>query len=316
MKVFVLLLLSTTCAFGQVPAPTVALRFLPYDLPAGCGRAAYLTPTGDLKYIELTPNNPSLRIQVTAGPTLTLFEPPSAALTEQLKAKLVAEGRPNAPVRYTADVLTPMAQVSFQSTLPRALAILFPTGKDRPKLLGYAMSDDLENFRPGYRRLFNLTSRTIVGRLGKRTATLQPRSVMDIGPIAEGDTLTFVPITLGYMKDGALLPLTASRWAHDPTQRTVVFIYEDPADQRIRVQACSERTDLPELGDPSAGLAVGFGSQGAKGNKPAANSPVSRPVSTAPVKAPEGPRALTEAEAAEMKARREVDSTNFQLPSL
>lgn len=315
MQALVFLLLATTCVLAQAPAPTVALRFLPYDLPAGCERAAYLTPTGDLKYIELTPNNPSLRIQVMTGPSLTLYEPPSAALTEQLKAKLVAEGRPNAPVRYTADILTPMAVVSFQSTLPRALAVLFPTGKERPKLLGYAMTDDLETFRPGNRRLFNLTTRIIVARLGKRTATLQPRSVTDIGPIAEGDTLIFVPITIGYLKEGVLLPLTASRWAHDPTQRTVVFIYEDPTDQRIRVQACAERTDLPEIGDVSAGLAVGFGAKASGGRQTAATSNPPA-VSTKPATTREPARALTEAEAAEAKARREVDSTNFILPTL
>ena len=154
MKNLWLLLWATTCTLGQTPSPTVALRFLPYDLPAGCERAAYLTPTGELKYLELTPNNPSLRIQVTSAPRITLFEPPTAALTEKLKAQLAAEGRPNAPVRYTAEVLTPMAEIIFQSTLARGLAILFPTGRDRPKLQGYAMSDDLETFRPGYRRIF------------------------------------------------------------------------------------------------------------------------------------------------------------------
>jgi len=305
-----LLLASAAIGLAQTPPPPIALRVLPYDVPAGCERATYFTPEGDLRNVELTPNNPSLRFRAAGGARVYLYEPPSAELTSRIKARLAAEGRPNAPVRYTPDQLTPLAEIVFQAPAARALAVLFPTGRDRPKLLGYAMSDETSAFRPGCRRIFNLTQRDIGARLGSREIALKPFSVMDIGPIAEGDKLTFVPAEIWNMQNGVRQPLSASRWAHDPNQRTVVFIYEDVAEGRVRIQACSERTDIPEPGDAPAAAAVGFGAKPATG----------KPATVASAKPAEVPAAkpvpLTEAEAAEKKARDSVDSTNFVLPSL
>lgn len=305
-----LLLLLPALAAAQAATET-AVRLLPYDLPPGVTKAAYLTREGDLREVELAPNNPGPRIRVPAAAETMLYEPPSAALREQLRARNAAEGRPNAPLRFTPEVLTPLARVVFPAPGGRQLAVLFPTGREAPRLLGYGMSDDPTRFAPGGRRLFNLTSRTIVARLGQQSATLRPQSGMDIGPIAAGDKLTFVPVEIGYLRDGAVQPLTATRWAHDPVQRTVVFIYEDPAEGRVRIQACSERTDIPEPGDLPAGGAVGLGGkpQGAvaAAGKPA---PKGEPRPTAP----ESPRPPSEAELAEMKARESVDSTNFVLP--
>lgn len=295
---------------AQAPA-TTSLRLLPYDVPPGCERCVYLNPEGNLRNVELTPNNPSLRIHVPAAGKVFLYEPPSAELTAQIKAKLAAEGRPNAPVRYTAEQLTPIAEITLQDPSSQALAVLFPTGRDRPKLLGYAMSDEPARFRPGCRRMFNLTQQTIGAKLGSREIVLKPLSAMDVGPIASGDALVFVPVEIWYLKDGARHPLSASRWAHDPNQRTVVFLYEDTAEGRIRIQACSERTDIPEPGEAPAAAASGFGSATLAG-KPGLVAAKGKPAEAA---APR-PRTLTEAEAAEKKARESVDSTNFTLPSL
>jgi len=310
-RLLALLLLLPALALAQTATET-AVRLLPYDLPAGVSKAAYLTKEGDPREVELTPNNPSLRIRVPAAAETMLYEPPSAELRERLRARNAAEGRPNAPLRFTPDVLTPLARVAFPSPGGRQLAVLFPTGRDNPKLLGYGMSDDPARFGAGWRRLFNLTARTIVARLGRQQVTLRPQSGMDVGAIAAGDKLAFVPVEIGYLADGAVRPLTATRWAHDPVQRTVVFIYEDPAERRVRIQACAERTDIPEPGDAPAGGAVGLG------GKPAAGSAAAgRPAAAAPVAAakPERPRGPTEAELAERKARESVDSTNFILPT-
>lgn len=300
---------SAVIGLAQTPPPPIALRVLPYEVPAGSERAAYFTPEGELRNVELTPNNPSLRFRVAGGPRVYLYEPPSAELTARIKAKLAAEGRPNAPVRYAPDQLTPLAEIVFQAPAPRALAILFPTGRDRPRLLGHAMSDEPSAFRPGCRRIFNLTQREIGARLGRREVSLRPLSVMDVGPIAEGDRLVFVPAEIWHVQDGARQPLSASRWAHDPNQRTVVFIYEDVAEGRVRIQACSERTDIPEPGDAPAAVAVGFGSRPVNGKPAVAGNKPAEPAASKPVP-------LTEAEAAEKKARDSVDSTNFVLPSL
>lgn len=311
---FLLPLLLAALATAQTPPPPAALRLLPYDLPPGAERAAYFTPEGDLRQVELAPNNPSLRIRVAGGSRVMLYEPPSAALTERLKAKLAAEGRPNAPVRYPPESLTPLAEVVFQAPAPRALAVLFPTGKERPRLLGYAMADDPGSFRAGHRRLFNLTQRTVVAKLGKREATLRPMSVLDVAPIGDGDQLVFVPVEIGYLKDGVRRPITATRWAHDPVQRTVVFLYEDPAEGRVRIQACAERTDLPETGEAPAGGAAGFGSR--PGSAPGRAGQGPAVAATKPETPRPAARPLTEAEKAEMKARESVDATNFLLPPI
>lgn len=305
-----LLLLVPALAAAQAVTET-AVRFLPYDLPPGVSKAAYLTREGDLREVELSPNNPGPRIRVPAAAETILYEPPSAELRERLRARNAAEGRPNAPVRFTPDVLTPLARVVFPTPGGRQLAVLFPTGRDAPRLLGYGMSDDPTRFAAGGRRIFNLTSRTIVARLGQQRATLRPQSGMDVGPIATGDKLQFVPVEIGYLRDGAVQPLTATRWAHDPVQRTVVFLYEDPADGRVRIQACSERTDIPEAGDIPAGGAVGLGAKPSAGGRPAATTVAAKPAAPA---APEVPKAPTEAQLAEMRARESVDSTNFVLP--
>lgn len=309
MRPLLVLLAAAVLGQAQTPPPSVALRLLPYEVPAGCERAAYFTPEGELRNVELAPNNPSLRFRVAGGARAYLYEPPSAELTARLKAKLAAEGRPNAPVRYTPDQLTPLAEIVFQAPATRALAVLFPTGRDRPKLLGYAMSDDASAFRGGNRRIFNLTQRTIEARLGRQNVSLKPLSALDVGPIANGDQLVFVPAEIWYLQDGVRQPLSASRWAHDPNQRTVVFIYEDTAEGRVRIQACSERTDIPEPGDAPAAAAAGFGS------KPVAGKPVAASTRPAETDAPKA-RPLSESEAAEKKARESVDSTNFILPRL
>lgn len=303
-------LLLPALALAQAATET-AVRLLPYDLPPGVSKAAYLTKEGDLREVELMPNNPSPRIRVPAAAETMLYEPPSAELRERLRARNAAEGRPNAPIRFTPEVLTPLARISFPSPGGRQLAVLFPTGRESPRLLGYGMSDDPARFGSGGRRLFNLTSRTIVARLGRQQVTLRPQSGMDVGAIAEGDKLAFVPVEIGYLADGAVRPLTATRWAHDPVQRTVVFIHEDPAEGRVRIQACSERTDIPEPGDLPTGGAVGFG------GKPGARAVEGKPAPAAPVAAarPDKPRAPSEAELAERRARESVDSTNFVLPS-
>lgn len=310
MRRLLSVLLLPALAAAQVATET-AVRLLPYDLPPGVSKAAYLTKEGDLREVELTPNNPGPRIRVPAAGETILYEPPSAELRERLRARNAAEGRPNAPLRFTPDVLTPLARVAFPSPGGRQMAVLFPTGRDNPRLLGYGMSDDPTRFTGGGRRLFNLTSRTIVARLGQQRLTLKPQSGMDVGPIAAGDKLQFVPVEIGYLRDGAVLPLTATRWAHDPVQRTVVFIYEDPAEGRVRIQACAERTDIPEPGDAPVGGAVGFGGKPA-GAVATAGKPATK--GQAKPSAPEGPRPLSEAELAERKARESVDSTNFVLP--
>ena len=303
------LLLLPALAAAQSATET-ALRLLPYDLPAGVTKAAYLTREGELREVELAPNNPSPRIRVPAAAETMLYEPPTAELRERLRARNAAEGRPNAPLRFTPEVLTPLARVVFPSPGGRQLAVLFPTGQASPKLLGHGMTDELAAFPAGGRRLLNLTPRVIVARLGKERVTLAPRSGRDIGAIAEGDRPVFVPVEIGYVRDGEVQPLIASRWAHDPKQRTIVFIHEDPADGRVRVQACSERTDLPAPGEAPV-AAAGFGAQGPSRGRPAAAKPGA---AVAAATKPEGPRALTEAELAERQARDAVDGTNFRLP--
>lgn len=301
-------LLLPALAAAQAAVET-AVRLLPYDLPPGVSKAAYFNREGDLREVELAPNNPGPRIRVPATGETILYEPPTEELRERLRARNAAEGRPNAPVRFTPEVLTPLARVVFPSPGGRQLAVLFPTGRESPRLLGYGMTDDPARFAPGTRRIFNLTSRTIVARLGRQRATLKPQSGMDVGAIAEGDKLTFVPVEIGYLRDGEVQPLTATRWAHDPVQRTVIFLHEDPAEGRVRIQACSERTDIPEPGDLPAGGAVGFGGKAAPGAGATA-----KPVAGKPAPKPEGPRPLTEAQLAERNAREAVDSTNFTLP--
>lgn len=311
-RALALLLLLPLAAAAQAPTET-SVRLLPYDLPPGVSRAAYLTREGELREVELTPNNPSLRIRLPAAAETMLYEPPTAELRERLRARNAAEGRPNAPLRFTPEVLTPLARIVFPSPGGRQLAVLFPTGQPTPRLLGHGMADDPSRFAAGGRRIFNLSSRTIVARLGDRRATIQPRSGLDVGPIAGGDRLVFVPVEIGYLADGEVRPLTATRWAHDPTLRTVVFLYEDPAEGRVRIQACAERTDLPEPGDAPAGGAIGFGAPGRAPAKPAGAPP--RPAGATPNPAVEPPRGPTEAELAERKARESVDSTNFVLPT-
>lgn len=310
MRSLLALLATLAACAAQTPA-TVALRLLPYDVPAGCQRCVYFNPEGVLRDIELTPNNPSQRFRVTAAAKVMLYEPPSPELTERIKARLAQEGRPKAPVTYTPELLTPVAEITFQAPASRALAVLFPTGRNQPKLLGYAMSDEIGGFRPGCRRIFNLTQRIIGARLGNKTVELKPYSAMDIGPIANSDQLVFVPVEIWCLNDGVRHPLSASRWAHDPNQRTVVFLYEDAAEGRVRIQACSERTDIPEPGEAPAAAATGFGSGTPAAKSGPAVTKGGKPAE--PAKAQSTP--LGEAEAAERKARESVDSTNFLLPN-
>ena len=95
---------------------------------------------------------------------------------------------------------------------------------------------------------FNLTSKHLVGRLGKSWLKLPPKdSALVEEPINESGNYP-VEIYFRVPNDERRHPLIESQWRHDPRARSIVFVFNEGKRRAPRIQAFSDFR-MPEKKD-------------------------------------------------------------------
>jgi hypothetical protein len=99
-----------------------------------------------------------------------------------------------------------------------------------------------EKFRVGQMLWFNQTSHEIGGKLGDKEVLIKPmESAIVDSPTS--DSNSYAVIISYRIKDGEdFLPITETRWMHDPRSRQLVFIFNEEGKRLPRIQSF---TDFP-----------------------------------------------------------------------
>jgi len=242
-----LLLLALAAARAAAAETLVGIRLLPFNLPAGCERVAYLDPAGNLRETELRRNHTGARLRLAHAPEIRLFFPPDEALLARLRRE---QGLPEgAKPRVGADRLRVLASIRCPQAGPRMMAVLFGGEAPGPPLVGVAAPDDAASFPAGSYRVYNLTSLEIGGRVDGRDVRIGPLAAgqLTVGPGRDFPARLDIADRLGERR-----PLLEATWRIEADERRVLFVWEDPAAGRVRFQgmtepmAAAEGADEPE----------------------------------------------------------------------
>lgn len=242
--VTVLLLLAA--ARSAAAETLVGIRLLPFSLPSGCERAAYVDAAGILRETELRRNHTGTRLRLAHAPEIRLFFPPDEALLARLRRE---QGLPEgAKPKVGPDRLRVLASIRCPQAGPRMMAVLFGGEPPGPPLIGVAAPDDAGAFPAGSYRIYNLTPHELGGQVDGRSLRIGPLAA---GQLAVGPGRDF-PARLDYANRlGERLPLLEATWRIEADERRVLFVWEDPAAGRMRFQGMSERLpDAEEAEEP------------------------------------------------------------------
>ena len=100
-----------------------------------------------------------------------------------------------------------------------------------------------EVFKNGQMLWFNLSDKAVGGQVGRQRLTIAPnaRSVLD-APAEKGENYN---VNLAFYITGneKLHPLCETKWHHDPTSRTVLFLINEPGSRTPRVMGFPDRRE-------------------------------------------------------------------------
>jgi len=239
-----LLLLGASLGGAGAAETLVGVRVLPFNLPAGCERAAYVDAAGALRETELRRNHTGTRLRLAHAPEIRLFFPPDEALLARLRKE---QGLPDgARPRVDPSRLRVLASIRCPQAGPRLMAVLFGSEPPNPPLVGVAAPDDATAFPAGSYRLYNLTPHALAGTVAGRPVRVAPLAA---GQLAAPTGRDFAARLHYETRAGEQLPLLESTWRIEADERRVLFVYEDAAAGRVRFQGMNEPMGAAEEPD-------------------------------------------------------------------
>ncbi len=92
-----------------------------------------------------------------------------------------------------------------------------------------------DRFKSGQMLWYNLTPHDVGGQVGSQKLAIKPRSRVILDPPASGREDYNVNLAFRIAGKDTLYPLCETRWNHDPTARTVLFIINEAGSRAPRV---------------------------------------------------------------------------------
>jgi hypothetical protein len=152
---------------------------------------------------------------------------PGGAITLRLLAAPPAEDQPVNPAAPSAAVAEGFGDIYLlvtpdpaNQTVPARLQVIDATA---------------DRFKPGQMLWYNLTAHEVGGQVGKQKLAMKGRSKLTLD--APADQAGDYNVNLSFRIAGkpALYPLCETRWVHNPANRTVLFILNEPGSRTPRV---------------------------------------------------------------------------------
>lgn len=147
----------------------------------------------------------------------------------------------------------PVAKVNLPASAKQTIVVLIPTPKgSKLPLRAIAMNAGLKSFKPGSRRVINLSKAPIRGEMGAKPFTrggkknvrflCKPNKIVDV-PALNNHAKVWAshPVILEYHgAHNKWHVLSSSRWFHTPSQRHLVFVYYDTVRSNIILRGISD----------------------------------------------------------------------------
>jgi hypothetical protein len=149
------------------------------------------------------------------------------AITLRLLAAPPAEGQPADPAAPSATVAETLGDIYI-------LVSPDPTNKKIPARM-QVIDAGADRFKNGQMLWYNLTAHEVGGQVGSQKLAMKSRSKLILDAPATGNTDYNVNLSFRIAGKGALYPLCETRWVHDPANRTVLFVINEPGSRAPRV---------------------------------------------------------------------------------
>jgi hypothetical protein len=152
---------------------------------------------------------------------------PGGAITLRLLAAPPAEGQPVNPAAPSAAVA---------ETLGDIYVLVSPDPSNKTVAARMQVIDaSADRFKNGQMLWYNLTAHEVGGQVGKQKLAMKSRSKLILDAPADKGGDYNVNLSFRIAGKGALYPLCETRWVHDPGNRTVLFIMNEPGSRAPRV---------------------------------------------------------------------------------
>jgi hypothetical protein len=152
---------------------------------------------------------------------------PGGAITLRLLAAPPAEGEAPNPAAPSAKVAETVGDIYL-------LVSPDPTNKTVPARM-QVIDATADRFKSGQMLWFNLTAHEVGGQVGKQKLAMKSRSKLILDPPADKAGDYNVNLSFRIAGKGDLYPLCETRWVHDPANRTVLFVINEPGSRAPRV---------------------------------------------------------------------------------
>lgn len=147
----------------------------------------------------------------------------------------------------------PVAQVALPELGKRAIVVLLPSATEsKLPYRAIAMNGDTDKFKPGTRRLLNLSNTLIRGEMGAKPFrrgdsknirfVCKPQKIVEVPVLnPKAKVLASQPAVLEYLSSKKKWNmLSSTRWFHTPTQRHLIFVYYDGARKNLILRGVSD----------------------------------------------------------------------------
>lgn len=156
-----------------------------------------------------------------------IYPLPGGAITLRLLAAPPVEGQPVNPAAPSATVGETLGDIYI-------LVSPDPSNKTVPARM-QVIDAGADRFKNGQMLWYNLTAHEVGGQVGKQKLAMKSRSKLILDPPADKSGDYNVNLSFRIAGKEALYPLCETRWVHDPANRTVLFIVNEPGSRAPRV---------------------------------------------------------------------------------
>jgi hypothetical protein len=156
-----------------------------------------------------------------------IYPLPGGALTLRLLAAPPAEDQPPDPAAPSATVAETLGDIYL-------LVSPDPSNKKVPARM-QVIDAGVDRFKRGQMLWYNLTPHEVGGQVGTRKLAMKGRSKLILDPPADQAGDYNVNLSFRIAGKEHLYPLCETRWVHDPANRTVLFVMNEPGSRAPRV---------------------------------------------------------------------------------
>lgn len=181
----------------------------------------------DPEKLQLHDGTKSIEVDLPRLNFSKIYPLPGGAITLRLLTAPPAEGQPVNPAAPSATVAETLGDIYI-------LVSPDPSNKTVPARM-QVIDAGADRFKKGQMLWYNLTAHEVGGQVGKQKLAMKSRSKLILDPPADKNGDYNVNLSFRIAGKGELYPLCETRWVHDPANRTVLFIVNEPGSRAPRV---------------------------------------------------------------------------------